>query len=377
MLLTARRDVITGLISLSVILVVYALFKTSLDSTAPSAEISTGKTNTALLDVPKVFPGSTDNAPVPNVLTDSTHSNLPAVEVPPRMVPGIATPIKALPQVVLPVPRVMCTKTQECPFTQVGQAKCHHVYFDIGSNMGVQARKIFEPSKFLSIPGVPDTGYRGPAPALAHFDRVFGVDRGSSVCVIGVEPNYHYHKVLDDTERVYNARGWRTIFLELAVSNVDGENVTFYSDTSKNEDPANVHMGSSLIKWHDDMPGMTVATVDMALFIVNFIKHHDPKGVIMKVDIEGAEYVFMPRMLELEAMCRIDAAFIEWHPQFLGKNLPQGSRTEFHAAFLDKVATQTVVPLSESCPTGSHVIVMEDDETCWNCDWDGGPKDTH
>lgn len=261
---------------------------------------------------------------------------------------------------------VMCTTKIECPFTHAGEPKCQHVYFDLGSNMGVQVRKIFEPRKFERIPPNPDDGTKVRAPALAHFDSVFGSDR-DSVCVVGVEPNPHYKKSLDDTERVYNARGWRTIFLRLAVSNVDGDNITFFSDPE--------HMGSSLYKWHEGMPFLTVATVDMALFIDNFLKHHNPTSVAMKVDIEGAEYAFLPRMLQLGAFCRVSVAFIEFHPHFLKDDDPEkANKLEFQASFQEKVKSKTLVPLSPSCPTGSQLKVVEDDETCWNCAWDGGPQ---
>ena len=52
---------------------------------------------------------------------------------------------------------------------------CGHVYLDVGSNIGVQVRKLFEPEKY---PG---------APILPHYDQLFGKPdyRRKHVCAFG------------------------------------------------------------------------------------------------------------------------------------------------------------------------------------------------
>ena len=56
---------------------------------------------------------------------------------------------------------------------------CYHVYMDVGSNIGVQIRKLYEPQKY---PG-----------AVVHriFNEAFGSSRSDrkNVCTIGFEPN--------------------------------------------------------------------------------------------------------------------------------------------------------------------------------------------
>ena len=69
---------------------------------------------------------------------------------------------------------------------------CYHVYIDVGTNVGIQIRKLFEPEKY------PD--------ANVHkvFDTKFGsikerlqptIDGGNMVCAIGFEPGNSH---LDD-----------------------------------------------------------------------------------------------------------------------------------------------------------------------------------
>ena len=57
---------------------------------------------------------------------------------------------------------------------------CYHVYLDIGSNVGVQVRKLFQPELY---PG---------SRVLKVFDETFGKPNErnySEICTIGVEPN--------------------------------------------------------------------------------------------------------------------------------------------------------------------------------------------
>lgn len=50
------------------------------------------------------------------------------------------------------------------------------IYIDLGTNLGVQIRKLYDPQQF---PG---------APVLPYYNQTFGHNR-SNVCSIGVEPN--------------------------------------------------------------------------------------------------------------------------------------------------------------------------------------------
>ena len=63
---------------------------------------------------------------------------------------------------------------------------CYHVYLDVGSNVGVQVRKLFEPSLYPK------------APFVTVFDKEFGPveARKKSVCAVGFEPNPHHTKRL-------------------------------------------------------------------------------------------------------------------------------------------------------------------------------------
>ena len=97
---------------------------------------------------------------------------------------------------------------------------CYHVYLDVGSNIGVQIRKLFEPEKYPN------------ATVLQIFDKNFGSinerqheysENGGIVCAIGFEPNPRHTEYLKQIESSYNQCGWRVLFLtETAVSDHNG-----------------------------------------------------------------------------------------------------------------------------------------------------------
>ena len=79
---------------------------------------------------------------------------------------------------------------------------CEHVYLDVGGNVGVQTRKLFEPAR-----------YPNGARTLEVFADHFGEDRETwrrTVCAIGFEPNPRHRARLKTLAERYTSLGWRT-----------------------------------------------------------------------------------------------------------------------------------------------------------------------
>jgi hypothetical protein len=59
---------------------------------------------------------------------------------------------------------------------------CRLLYLDVGTNRGVQIRKLFEPHLYPK------------APVLEVYDEIFGTNRSSmkDLCAVGWEPNIHH-----------------------------------------------------------------------------------------------------------------------------------------------------------------------------------------
>ena len=66
----------------------------------------------------------------------------------------------------------------------LAQHRCEHVYLDVGTNIGVQIRKLYEPTKYP---------HAGVEPIFAQH---FGPAPRCGVCTIGFEPNpVHRHRL--------------------------------------------------------------------------------------------------------------------------------------------------------------------------------------
>jgi Methyltransferase FkbM domain len=175
---------------------------------------------------------------------------------------------------------------------------CDMVYVDVGTNIGVQIRKLYEPARY---PG---------AAVIPIFDQVFGRNR-SSVCAVGFEMNPAHTKRLQALQEHYTQTcGHRVhIFTETAAS-VRNESVQFWSDNAiaQNEWGASIEYNWNITGARSSM----VQAVDLADFLTREVFPH-ASTVVMKLDIEGAESRVLPRLLLKGALCTINTAFIEVH----------------------------------------------------------------
>ena len=94
---------------------------------------------------------------------------------------------------------------------------CKHLYIDMGTNIGVQIRKLYEPEKY---PG---------NKIEQHYKYYYGDDR-RSVCAVGFEPNSLHTERLQKLESYYTYMNYSVvIFTEVAIHD-HLEPVTFYRD---------------------------------------------------------------------------------------------------------------------------------------------------
>jgi Methyltransferase FkbM domain len=200
--------------------------------------------------------------------------------------------------------------------------RCKHVYLDLGTNVGVQIKKLYEPHLYPA------------APFLSIFDKYFGpyeksVNR-SNVCSFGFEPNPHWAAQLQDIDAAYNRAGFPVvIFTETAVC-THGRNMSFYLEpynTGSQED------GASLLRHHgSSMPEVQVGCIPISQFINTYVRNRriaaphtaagtdtdtGPPKVIAKMDIEGGEYMVLPKMILTGALCVINFIGCEFHSRFI------------------------------------------------------------
>jgi hypothetical protein len=110
---------------------------------------------------------------------------------------------------------------------------CDHLYLDIGTNTGVQLRKLYQPESFPN------------APVLPLFNEEFGdTSRRNRVCAIGFEPNPNQNSHLDNLQSIYRRAGFPVvIFTETAVSIVKGVSKFYFNGQND--------LGASLLNWRN------------------------------------------------------------------------------------------------------------------------------
>ncbi|KAH3817092.1 hypothetical protein DPMN_118621 [Dreissena polymorpha] len=204
----------------------------------------------------------------------------------------------------------------QSPMIHVNQ-ECKFVYLDLGSNKGVQIRKLYEPWLY---PG---------AAIIPFFDSLFGnitkSSRRGDVCSFGFEANPRHMGRLKHIEQSYRRKGLNVTFYNNAVSDRTGEHVTIYSDTN-----FDIDWGAGILDTAiDNKTNMTeykVLTIDIVDFIRSQILPLKPKAVFMKMDIEGSEFIVLPLMLQTSTLCKdIITSFVielhEWAKKPMGSTL--------------------------------------------------------
>ena len=122
---------------------------------------------------------------------------------------------------------------------------CYHVYLDVGSNIGVQVRKLYEPRQFPNAPiHKIFQEFFGPFEFRSKVEKSMkGAD--SFICSVGFEPNSHHSKYLKQIEANYrHCHGLNVkFFTETGASNKNGV-TQFITDGS----PENNEWGGQILK---------------------------------------------------------------------------------------------------------------------------------
>merc|ERR1719500_1392475 len=223
---------------------------------------------------------------------------------------------------------------------------CHHVYLDMGTNTGVQIRKLYEPHLF------PD------ASVLPIFDKFFGQEGErdlTTICTVGFEPNIIHNKVLHRLEEQYQACGWR-VYINLGTGvGKEEKNVEFahkkvwhggcsspygvaelcnraghfkaYGDSlgfgGRILDGGNYAEESKGSKFHQEISFSKVRQIRIAEFITKVVATRRferdannptkfPPSVVMKLDVEGRELDVIPDIVMSGALQHIDHLHVDW-----------------------------------------------------------------
>ena len=200
---------------------------------------------------------------------------------------------------------------------------CLHVFLDVGSNIGVHTRFLYEPHLYPK------------AKASAEiFDRAFGPPTkrdNRDICVFAFEPNPAHKKRFEMLENAYNDAGFRFKALNVAAGISNGH-MTFYhqGDLECNEwGFATQKLGKDEVSTEELVPEIQFAEwVENEIYQrklpeVVYGTYNETGGasdigkVVMKMDIEGGEFRVLPTLLFTGIMCNtVDFLFGETHRWF-------------------------------------------------------------
>jgi len=147
---------------------------------------------------------------------------------------------------------------------------------------------------------------------IQYFSRFY---RPTHYDYILVEPNPHCMMVLQNMihQKPYSLT--QSEILAAAASTTSGE-THFFGLTEV--DAASQSEGGSIVKTHntvfyepDEQRAIRVPTFDLAELIFNKAKQYNK--IIMKVDVEGAEYDILPHLIQTDAIKHVSQLYVEFH----------------------------------------------------------------
>ena len=200
---------------------------------------------------------------------------------------------------------------------------CYHVFLDVGANIGVHGRFLLEPEKYPEEKEVTEI-----------FNKYFGSPRDNrDLCTFEFEPNPNHHAALERNSKSYEAVGWRYHVMNVGVSDKDGS-MTFYH---QGNDVQQEEWAFSVKKFNENATSVTIPMIRLAAWVEQHVNQRiipskpygdyggHPPTVVMKMDIEGSEYIVLPDLMMSGAICGIDFIFCEFHASFAPLDFP-GSR---------------------------------------------------
>ena len=158
------------------------------------------------------------------------------------------------------------------------------------------------------------------------------------------EANPYFNAALVEAKERYQNKGINVnIFPSTVVDTKDGTRTFFLDTVNKEHD----FWGSSTISTHPDAEkskdnnGTELSAINFSRWLLMNTLPQD--FVVVKMDIEGAEYEVIPHMVEMGVWSVLDSILIEWHAGFFKDKVEMEERV--------KVAKEALAAKGVSMPT--------------------------
>jgi len=166
-----------------------------------------------------------------------------------------------------------------------------HVFIDLGANNG-DSIKMFLKTESYSV-----------------SETIKGLIVENKTWVIyAVEANPYFNEMLKETKINFENLGHIFYLLSETAASTKNEKVLFYLD------PNGKRLGSSLFSVHPDVQSGQIVTVN-GIDVSDILKNYSfDDEIVMKVDIEGGEYMLLPHLIKTQAIKLVDRIVVEFHP---------------------------------------------------------------
>lgn len=250
---------------------------------------------------------------------------------------------------------------------------CQYVYLDMGTNIGVQIRKLFEPQHYEE------------AKILPVFEKYFGPfnqrDK-SQVCAVGWEPNPTHTERLQNLSDAYNKCGFRTIIYTETGVDVRNSKIKYIARNDF------VHEISGFLQENanqeeDDITRVSKKTDVNVIRIAEYIRDvvgkrkltKNQKGaVVMKLDVEGREMGIMSDLIHSGSLQYIDYIHVDWPTH---KNVQTSDGTEIvdtsHQKFKQAIEVMQNLIVSEEINLEKFTEITDLDDESYAFEIFGGP----
>jgi len=224
----------------------------------------------------------------------------------------------------------------------IRKGRCDHLYLDIGTNVGISLRKLYEPNLFQNATLIP------------YFNKNFGpMTKRDRVCSVGFEPNSKHVKRLTALEQTYQTMGWpMVIFTRTGVATMDGT-LNINRDNS-----TQFELGAGM--FHSSNRKEIVVALDLSHFLLKIYKlwegvNHDRQSsrIVAKMDIEGSEFSILPHMLQMGSLCLINEIAIEYHEIYTGN----------YCSLTNKEAHKAIKWMTTGSKCDNFTVISLDDES--------------
>lgn len=189
------------------------------------------------------------------------------------------------------------------------EKKCKHILIDWGANIGMHSRFVYESDKYIAKRGSKlEKMYAIFNEKLGNLDQ-----RRQHACVFGVEANKKRCNRLEKLSAAHKSKGWRTEYLCPYAVWSEKTVLKF-----KDQDGIGDGTASRLVKGGKNTVGVqTISAVENLKKIIN---KHKPETLVLKMDIEGAEYTVLPQLEREGFLCsnKVSDITLEYHYRFTG-----------------------------------------------------------